>query len=139
MFNVPDPISLSVQHQLHERAKSTQTRTNLYYLCYKYRLQWLHLGLFPRRGHRWQAVGIDTAHKSVELSFTGSAQRETRSSKEENWLRWGDWLRSLDTSIMPFSLNGASFIESNPFVKIPIHNSYQNSTLKYGCYRFVVT
>lgn len=25
MFNVPDPISLSVQHQLHERAKSTQT------------------------------------------------------------------------------------------------------------------
>ena len=25
MFNVPDPISLSVQHQLHERAKSTQS------------------------------------------------------------------------------------------------------------------
>lgn len=28
MFNVPDPISLSVQHQLHERAKSTQTMVN---------------------------------------------------------------------------------------------------------------
>lgn len=28
MFNVPDTISLSVQHQLHERAKSTQTMVN---------------------------------------------------------------------------------------------------------------
>lgn len=28
MFNTPDPISLSVQHQLHERAKSTQTMVN---------------------------------------------------------------------------------------------------------------
>lgn len=28
MFNVLDPISLSVQHQLHERAKSTQTMVN---------------------------------------------------------------------------------------------------------------
>ena len=28
MFNVSDPISLSVQHQLHERAKSTQTMVN---------------------------------------------------------------------------------------------------------------
>lgn len=28
MFNVPDPISLSVQHQLHERARSTQKMVN---------------------------------------------------------------------------------------------------------------
>ena len=27
-------------------------------------------------------------------------------------------------------------MNKNPLVKIPIHNSYQNSTLKYGCYNF---
>ena len=32
-----------------------------------------------------------------------------------------------------------SFIKSNPLVKIPIHNSYQNSTLKYGCYSYYTT
>lgn len=37
-----------------------------------------------------------------------------------------------------YFLGNDCFIKSNPLVKISIHNSYQNSTLKYGCYNFIL-
>ena len=53
-------------------------------------VHWLQCGLFPRRGHKRQTDGTDTACTTAEFSFAGCAKTCSRMSQTPNWIYWSN-------------------------------------------------